>query len=703
MQNKIWDNSGANKTTTDVERATIMKRHMLKLIQQLRNEKINAVLSRIIDVKEDEGDLVFESFRTKSNSTLTAEEYDILLRKKKQAERDTVFKVQQLLVKCSAILENQVTFIDQAEQEKHRKQNDELSHIIRGQASTIQILQQKLDRWREAKKKQNKIVLELQEKLAKLQTTFKINQIELDKLNSKNERIESIHKYSSGKLGEKDAKIHELSGYVALLKMQLNSAKTKLRQSEEAAGTNNAELVKQAESFKAIYAELVANSAQQLNECKKKAEHEYNELADSLTRERQLRVHNEAQQSIYLGELEIKVEDLQKQNNDLQVDVVELREKIADLEHTIRYSKIQRRFSLSLEQLRMKKIEEENKKVEIKVIPPPPSTTTTTNPVNLLELVGKKVSEKDSVPATNPETNESDGDSHQFPEKYQMSEDSSLDEFEYHNRDNNERYEKISMKVKPTCGIVGSSELYIKTLKYYRPATKSPTIESIQEMLCKNIIQSARAREKKYVWGWEYFVRQYKMLVYFKTLSKTGNKVTNNDRVLSALSYGRLNARMAKRQWRKLRYKTHENTNVWWNSILNGCVKLTNEINDITLPCPTLFKRKQKKWLKANIDGNDDLHVGLDDVVLDKKTDPMAHFDFRIVSDAKPTNSAGITRPHTAGQTRSKGYTRVSNVRTSNHSIKKTKAQSPRPPFVAPKRPSTARFRPSRVSRNRFL
>ena len=68
-----------------------------------------------------------------------------------------------------------------------------------------------------------------------------------------------------------------------------------------------------------------------------------------------------------------------------------------------------------------------------------------------------------------------------------------------------------------------------------------------------------------------------------------------------------------------------------------------------------------------------------------------------------PTNSAGITRPHTAGQTRSKGYTRVSNVRTSNHSIKKTKAQSPRPPFVAPKRPSTARFRPSRVSRNRFL
>ena len=129
-------------TLTEQTKAAIMKRHTFKLIQQLRNEKINHVLRQIIDIKDDEDDLIFASQDSLLEPQAHSDAHDKcqnILRKKKQTEREVVFKVQELLIKTSTMLENQLKMIDGNAKEKHTKQCD---HIIRAHAgrSTLQYI-----------------------------------------------------------------------------------------------------------------------------------------------------------------------------------------------------------------------------------------------------------------------------------------------------------------------------------------------------------------------------------------------------------------------------------------------------------------------------------------------------------------------------------------------------------------------------------
>ena len=689
------------ETLTEQAKAAIMKRHTFKLIQQLRNEKINHVLRQIIDIKDDEDDLIFASQDSLLEPQAHSEAHDKcqnILRKKKQTEREVVFKVQELLIKTSTMLENQLKMIDGNAKEKHTKQCDELSHIIRGQAGTIQILQQKLNRWREAKEKQNQTIKDLQQQVHQYKVKIDTDRIEMDKIISKTERVESMHQYSSNKMAEKEEKFHKLSGQIGILRFELNAAKRRLKRTEEHAGVEHAEMLEQKQAFETGYADLVTKQATELSELRTKSEYEYNGLSEILSHERKKRIHNEAQQNVLIEELQVNARDLHKHNHDLLVDVEAMKVTILDLERRLRYSTIQKRFGLSLKHVREKKEENNEKKDEKKeetetqkqIEEEVKNTIAPTPIINVFkQIVMASSKDNNPEPATNSEPDQNDdGEGHHLI--HDDSEGSLWDDFKIPpDRNRFDKYEKTSMKLKPTPsrGIVGPSELYMQSFKYYRPAIKHPTINSIQLMISKNIIANAKAREKKYIWGWQYMVEQYKRLIYFQDISKNGHATANNERILLALSYGRMNAKMAKKQWKKLRMQIHQKTHTWWNYILNGCVELTNEVNGLK-ERHRRGGRKRSKTPRQEWNGDDrgdggtaNVHVALDDVVIHKRVAPLAHFDSRRAVESKNTVTA--TRPRTAGRIRGRR-------KTSRHTNQVW--QAPRSSsVVVPKRPSTAR------------
>ena len=540
------------------------------------------------------------------------------------------------------MLESQLSIVDQNLHDKHQKQADDLTQIIRSQASTVQILQQKLDKWREAKTTQNSKLVLLQEQVHALEATVKMNRLEFEKLTAKNERMQSMHKYTVETNDAKNTKNSQQAGKIGMLKMQLTAARIRLKNMEGHAGIDQAELLKKAQSFEVGYAKQAEAFNTEMKAHQLKTEHEYNALADFLSRERELRFHNEASQSAQIGQLQIQAEDLHKHNHDLEVDGEAMRKRIIELEHQLRYGKIQRKFKLSLSKVREKKKEQEQASDTIEPPPPPPPPPPV--PISVVEevIVPPTAVESDSntnvnADGTGPATNSDD-------------DWSSWDNADAERRANQrkEKHEKVSMKVQ---SVVGSSELYVRSLKYYRPATTAPSIQSIQQLLTKHIIENASAREAKYIFGWQYFVVQYQKLIYFQTLS-TEDGTKNNERVLSALMYAKMNAKMAQKQWLIRRFQTQKD---FWSSVQNAMVCLVNEVNNLpamsrSLSRSLLKKNRKRKLLKAALKQHRNTCVGLDAVVVEKYVDPMAHFDARPSTSAgsRTTSFAVPRRPSTA-------------------------------------------------------
>ena len=114
------------------EIAKLTRAHMAKLVLTIRNDKVMKLLTKVLDIKEDQGDLQFESWDSVIDSKLANDEkYHGLIRSKEQTERDVVFRVEQLLLKCTQTFEQQV----RQSQEEHRKKQveigDQHSHVIR--------------------------------------------------------------------------------------------------------------------------------------------------------------------------------------------------------------------------------------------------------------------------------------------------------------------------------------------------------------------------------------------------------------------------------------------------------------------------------------------------------------------------------------------------------------------------------------------
>ena len=677
------ENNTITTTITNEEQATHMKKHMSKLVQNLRNVKINQVLSKLLEIpnEQEQGDLFFFNTDPKHDPTLHSEEYRHLLRDKKQAERDVVFRVQQLLFKCATTFEKQMKHIET--QQKERDMADKLGLVIRGQAETINILQHKLSGWRDAKKNQNQSVQDLHEQTEQLKSKLKTTDIELESWKAKCQRIQSQSEWTADKMQERDTQVHELMGKVGMLTMQMKLAKTRLRRTEENAGVDHAQLLEQTNAAENQYTELLSKNANELRSIQDKANKEYEELSDILSRERERRVQNEAIQSSQIEKSQVESNDLRKYNRDLEVTLEALRKRIDEYEHEKKYGRIQRKFKLSLNKLRLRKNQENNNDTETKIkISPPPIIVEDTSIQNLPAPTDEETVKEDNSDGNDdknnqitetPETQTEDRDISDI-----ISEESTWDDAQRHkfdfgwDTDVNKR-EKVSMKIKFQRNI-GASELYIKALQYYRPAIDHPTVEALSDMLSQQIIKVAKKREKKYLFGWRYFVEQYKRLVFFKTLTVDSS---NSNRVMKVLVNARMDARMAKKQWKILRHQRGGNL---WRSIVTGCVDLTNEINGLTALGAYRRKKSKTKSKTLTMDSKLNMHasvmpmmsVALDSVALNIKYDQMAHYDPRTHHHEIP--GMQVPRPRTAG-----------------HMHRRTKKKSSsRPPFIVPKRPSSA-------------
>jgi hypothetical protein len=680
--------SDSDNNISDSEKAKIMKKHMSKLVQNLRNIKINQLLSSLLEIPDEEkqGDLYFFDVNPKHlhDSTLHAEEYRHLLRSKRKNERDVVFRIQQLLLKCATTFEKQLQHIET--RQKERDTADKLGQVIRGQAEQIQILQQKLSSWRDAKTGQNKKVYELHTITEEFKSKIKTTEVEVERWKAKCERIQSQSEWTEDKMQERDTQVHDLMGALGMLKMQLNAARTRLKRTEDHAGADHAQLLEQAHASENLYSELMFKSTSELKQVQEKANQEYEELATILSREREKRIQNDARNSALIQQLQMEDSDLRKHNHDLEVTMDALRKRIADLEHEKRYGRIQRKFQLSLSKVREKKNQENDKDILLP-LPPPPSPPVVLNDESTDKATTTGDGEgndddqdKDNTNATAPETQQPEDDDEHSNNDGGISEESTWDDAQRYTNtntctDTTLKREKVCMKIRYQPKI-GASDMYIKALQYYRPATEHPSAAALQQMLSERIIKAARAREKKYIFGWGYFVEQYKRLVFFRTLTVES---VNSKCIYQAMSYAKMNARMAKKQWRTLRQQRGEGL---WNSILNDCIHLTNHINNINGFASLIKGRRRRRKSKqtnaaanaransaaaaSKIVGIDNIPVALDHVVLAVKVDPMAHFDVRTAS----------ARPHTAG-----------------HLIRSQQplaGSSSRPPFVVPKRPSSA-------------
>ena len=136
---------------------------------------------------------------------------------------------------------------------------------------------------------------------------------------------------------------------------------------------------------------------------------------------------------------------------------------------------------------------------------------------------------------------------------------------------------------------------------------------------------------------------------------------------------------------------------------MENCVDLTNEAN--SFPSASSGRKRRRRRARRSApggsggsSGEDAEHVALDDVVLDKKIDPTAHYDPRFMTAAAAAATAvqkpiALKRPITAGTQR---YQRPSLSPRNGGNI-----LSARPLFVAPKRPSSASTFRHRARRKR--
>ena len=115
---------------------------------------------------------------------------------------------------------------------------------------------------------------------------------------------------------------------------------------------------------------------------------------------------------------------------------------------------------------------------------------------------------------------------------------------------------------------------------------------------------------------------------------------------------------MGKRQWKRMRRERSENL---WELIMENCVDLTNEAN--SFPSASSGRKRRRRRARRSAPGGsggsggeDAEHVALDDVVLDKKIDPTAHYDPRFMTAAAAATAVQkpitLKRPITAGTQR---------------------------------------------------
>ena len=677
------------------EIAKLTRAHMAKLVLTIRNDKVMKLLTKVLDIKEDQGDLQFESWDSVIDSKLANDEkYHGLIRSKEQTERDVVFRVEQLLLKCTQTFEQQV----RQSQEEHRKKQveigDQHSHVIRGQAQKIEILTQKLEGWRSSKAGQNERLNLLHAQAEQLKAQVKTGRLELERVNAKHERVVSQAAYTTNKLAEKDTQTHQLMGTIGMLKMQLNSARNQLRRTKESAGNTSALLLERAQKVEDGMAEMLAKSTKEVQEVRATAEKEYEDLVDTLSRERERRIQNEALLGADNEKLRLEASVLAQNNRDLEVDAKAMRDKIAELEHELRYGKIQRKFQMSLGRIRSK--QSDGSKTSDAAV----QTEMVEMPSEVLDDygIGNQGESEEELDSEQPEEDDDDDND-------AVSEESTWDDAE---RFANElrmrtKHEQRTFRIKQHR--VGPSSMYVKALQYYRPATHT-NVSAIQQMLGTHMIAAARARERKYAWGWGYFVEQYRNLVRFKTIEV---EHSNQPSVTAALISAKINARMGKRQWKRMRRERSENL---WELIMENCVDLTNEAN--SFPSASSGRKRRRRRARKSAPGGsggsgsggsggsggeDAEHVALDDVVLDKKIDPTAHYDPRFMIAAaaatavqKPMTAA-LKRPMTAGTQRQQR--RSLSPRSGGNIL------SARPLFVAPKRPSSASTFRHRARRKR--